>query len=156
MFISTALFILLNSKVVTILQAQRKVSAVITAPGFWIFYQKPCSTLSSCIYMFEFPPSKSEIKGGWEPSFASCFTLNFRVVIRPYWPEQVHSFIMDIELDLCYQNQNVRGRKKLKKEQSLILFTVRNISRQFYATSYIVSVCRWFDPLFQCVTTSRR
>ena len=46
----------------------------------------------------------------------------------------------DIQIDLAYKNQNVRGRKALIKGQSLILFTVRNVSGQCYATSYIVSV----------------
>ena len=75
---------------------------------------------------FEFAPQKQERKGGWEPIFASNFTLNFRVLIRPHWPGQVHSIIKDIKLKLCYQNQNVRGRQGLKKWQGLILFTVRN------------------------------
>ena len=52
----------------------------------------------------------------------------------------MHSIIKDIEVGLCYQNQNVRGRKGLKKGQKLILCTVRKISALFYATSYIVSV----------------
>ena len=40
---------------------------------------------------------------------------------------QVHSHIKDIELDLCYQNQNLRGHQGLKKYRSLILNTARNI-----------------------------
>ena len=43
-------------------------------------------------------------------------------------------------MTLLIRNQNVRGRKALKKGQSLILCTVRNVSGQRYATSYIVSV----------------
>ena len=77
--------------------------------------------------MFEFAPQKGERKGGWEPSFASNLTLNFRVLIRPYWPGPVQSYIKDIQIDLQYKNQNVRERKALKKGQSLILCTVRNI-----------------------------
>jgi len=46
----------------------------------------------------------------------------------------------DIQIDLNYNNQNVRGCQALKKGQSLILCTVRNIYALFYATSYIVSV----------------
>ena len=91
-------------------------------------------TLGYSIMTFEFAPQKQERKGGWEPIFASNFTLNFRVLIRPYWPGQVHSIIKDIELKLCYQNQNVRGRQGLKKWQSLILFTVRNSYERRHAT----------------------
>ena len=45
-------------------------------------------------------------------------------------------------MTLLIRNQNVRGRKALKKGQSLILCTVRNVSGQRYATSLIVSVNR--------------
>ena len=83
---------------------------------------------------FEFPSQKKEGKGGWEPSFASNLILNFRVLIRPYWPGQANSLIKGIELDLCYQNQNVRGRKALNRGQSLILCTVRNNSESRHAT----------------------
>ena len=68
------------------------------------------------------------------------FTCNFHCLIRPYWPRQVQSLIKDIQIDLAYKNQNVRGRKALKKGQSLILFTVRNVSGQCYATLYTVLV----------------
>ena len=50
-------------------------------------------------------------------------------------PGQVQSLIKDIQIDLCYKNQNVRGRQALKKGKSLILCTGRNISALFYATS---------------------
>ena len=76
---------------------------------------------------FEFPSQKKEGKGGWEPSFASNLILNFRVLIRPYWPGQVQSYIKDIQIDLQYKNQNVRERKALNKGQSLISCTLRNI-----------------------------
>ena len=89
---------------------------------------------------FEFPPQKQERKGGWEPSLASNLTLNFMVLIRLYWPGQVHSLVKDNKLDLCYKIQNVRGRQALHKGQSLILCTARNIFALFHATSYIVSV----------------
>ena len=64
---------------------------------------------------FEFPSQKKEGKGGWEPSFASNLILNFRVLIRPYWPGQVQSYIKDLQIDLQYKNQNVRERKALNK-----------------------------------------
>ena len=89
-------------------------------PASFFFYD----TEGYDVTTFEFPSQKKEGKGGWEPSFASNLTLNFRVLIRPYWPGQVHSPINDIELDLWYQNQNVRGRKGHKKWQNLILYTV--------------------------------
>ena len=100
----------------------------------WTNQFKSRLTLGYSIMTFEFAPQKQERKGGWEPIFASNFTLNFRVLIRPYWPGQVHSIIKDIELKLCYQNQNVRGRQGLKKWQSLILFTVRNSYERRHAT----------------------
>ena len=85
------------------------------------------------------------LKGEWDieervPYFALNFKLNFRVLIRPYWPGQVQSLIKDIQIDLCYKNQNVRGRQALKKGKSLILCTVRNIAALFNATFFIVSV----------------
>ena len=86
---------------------------------------------------FEFPSQKKEGKGGWEPSFASNLILNFRVLIRPYWPGQVQSHIKDIQIDLQYKNQNVRGRKALNKGQILILCTVRNIEERRHATYYL-------------------
>ena len=101
----------------------------------WVFFKTTLlSSLSSCLDFFEFPPQKQERKGGWEPSFASNLTLDFKVLIRPYWPGQVQSLIKDIELDLSYHNQNVRGRQGLKKCQSLILFTVRNIYERRHTT----------------------
>ena len=45
--------------------------------------------------MFEFPPQKQERKGGWEPSFASNYRLNFRLLIKPYWDGRVHWHIKD-------------------------------------------------------------
>ena len=73
------------------------------------------------------PPKKEEGKGGREPNLALNLKLNFRVLIRPYWPGQANSLIKGIELDLCHKNQNVRGRKGLKNRGSLILCTVRNM-----------------------------
>ena len=67
------------------------------------------------VTMFEFPSQKKEGKGGWEPSFALNLILNFRVLIRPYWPGQVQSYIKDLQIDLQYKNQNVRERKALNK-----------------------------------------
>ena len=49
-------------------------------------------------------------------------------------------YVEEVELDSEHQNWNVRGRQGLKKDKVLILFTVCNISKQFCATSYIVSV----------------
>ena len=73
-------------------------------------------TLSSCIYLFEFPPQKSERKGGWEPCFALKLGLTFRVLIRPYFKYIIITSTQPYErtLDLT--------------------------SDQFDATSYIVSV----------------
>ena len=63
------------------------------------------------------------------------------------WQKGLSSWaVLDIQIDLAYKNQNVRGCKALKKGQSLILYTVRNVSMPFYATSYIVSVDRLFHP----------
>ena len=76
---------------------------------------------------FKFATQKQERKGGWEPSFASNLRVNFRVLIRPYWPGQVHSNNKDTLFDPLYKNWNVRGRKGLKNWQSLILFTVRKM-----------------------------
>ena len=40
-------------------------------------------------------PQKHKRIGGWEPSFASNYRLNFRALIRPYWDGQVHRHIKD-------------------------------------------------------------
>ena len=83
---------------------------------------------------FEFAPKKEEGKEGGEPAFASNLSLNFRVLLRAYWTEQVHSLITGIEIDLCYQNQNVSGRKGLKNGGCLILSAVRNFLPNDQAT----------------------
>ena len=52
----------------------------------------------------------------------------------------MQSHIKDIQIDLQYKNQNVRGRKALNKGQSLILCTINYSqhlgasSRNFYLT----------------------
>ena len=84
------------------------------------------TTLGYDVTKFEFPSHKQERKEVWEPSFASILPLNFRVIIRPYWPGLVHTPIKDIELSLWYQNQNVRGRKKLQKWQNLMSIQIQN------------------------------
>ena len=84
-------------------------------------------TLGYDFTTFEFPSQKQEKKGGREPSFASNLKLYFGVLIRPYWRGQANSLLKGIELDLCYKNQNVRGRKGFKNGGSLILCTVGNM-----------------------------
>ena len=47
------------------------------------------------------------------PYFALNFKLNFRVLIRPYLPGQVHSLIKDNQIDLDYKNQVERQRRSV-------------------------------------------
>ena len=92
-----------------------------------IFWREMLYHSGLLVRTFEFATQKQERKGGWEPSFASNLRVNFRVLIRPYWPGQVHSNNKDTLFDPLYKNWNVRGRKGLKNWQSLILFTVRKM-----------------------------
>ena len=45
-------------------------------------------TLSSCIFVFEFPPQKEERKRGRKPSFASNLRVNFRVLISKRYSKE--------------------------------------------------------------------
>ena len=121
---------------------------------FWWFKEWAClSLLCSFLHdrvLLPIPPTPEPVeiglnftlekKEGRELSFVSNLTPNFRVLIRPFWPGQVQNLIKDIELDLSYQNQNVRGRQGLKKCQSLILCTVRNVTDRAHASSICPSV----------------
>ena len=46
--------------------------------------QSPKAILGYHVTTFEFPSQQQGRKEGWESSFASNLTLNFRVLIRPY------------------------------------------------------------------------
>ena len=78
--------------------------------------QRRLHTLDYFTRRLNLPPKKEEGKGGWEPNFALNLRLNFRVLIRPYWPGQVHSLRKGIEVDLCYKNRIIRGCKGLVRE----------------------------------------
>ena len=81
------------------------------------------TTLDYSIWRLNSPlKRKKGRKGAWEPSYASDLTLNFGVLIRPYWPGQLNSLIKDIQIDLCYQNQNIRGRVTLVCYTGIVWF----------------------------------